>query len=127
MRQGAPRVRHGPAQGPGDAPGDRGSFVAEETTVHGARCFFFQAEDGIRDVAVTGVQTCALPISNGAAAGRHPWARGEFLVRSTDAGFEKGRVAAGAVQGEASAGKVEAHRIGAADGGGDSAGEISID
>src|SRR5687768_2211644 len=25
--------------------------------------FFFQAEDGIRDVAVTGVQTCALPIS----------------------------------------------------------------
>src|SRR2546422_11759317 len=24
--------------------------------------FFFQAEDGIRDVAVTGVQTCALPI-----------------------------------------------------------------
>src|SRR2546422_1621315 len=27
------------------------------------RFFFFQAEDGIRDVAVTGVQTCALPIS----------------------------------------------------------------
>src|ERR1041385_2042308 len=26
-------------------------------------CFFFQAEDGIRDVAVTGVQTCALPIA----------------------------------------------------------------
>src|SRR5256884_3961523 len=26
--------------------------------------FFFQAEDGIRDVAVTGVQTCALPISS---------------------------------------------------------------
>src|SRR5205809_6174501 len=26
--------------------------------------FFFQAEDGIRDVAVTGVQTCALPICN---------------------------------------------------------------
>src|SRR2546422_8583246 len=26
--------------------------------------FFFQAEDGIRDVAVTGVQTCALPISD---------------------------------------------------------------
>src|SRR2546429_7334235 len=35
--------------------------------------FFFQAEDGIRDVAVTGVQTCALPIYlgslNGQAAG----------------------------------------------------------
>src|SRR3712207_7570591 len=26
--------------------------------------FFFQAEDGIRDIGVTGVQTCALPISN---------------------------------------------------------------
>src|SRR5205085_4826055 len=25
--------------------------------------FFFQAEDGIRDLSVTGVQTCALPIS----------------------------------------------------------------
>src|SRR5437763_13522263 len=27
--------------------------------------FFFQAEDGIRDTSVTGVQTCALPISFG--------------------------------------------------------------
>src|SRR5690606_40325776 len=27
-------------------------------------CFFFQAEDGIRDFHVTGVQTCALPISS---------------------------------------------------------------
>src|SRR2546422_9375405 len=31
--------------------------------------FFFQAEDGIRDVAVTGVQTCALPISRRTRAG----------------------------------------------------------
>src|SRR2546429_1706761 len=30
--------------------------------------FFFQAEDGIRDVAVTGVQTCALPIFFAAAS-----------------------------------------------------------
>src|SRR5437879_1468444 len=29
--------------------------------------FFFQAEDGIRDTSVTGVQTCALPISDAAA------------------------------------------------------------
>src|SRR2546428_2948164 len=29
--------------------------------------FFFQAEDGIRDLIVTGVQTCALPIWT------HPW------------------------------------------------------
>src|SRR5438445_5260137 len=28
--------------------------------------FFFQAEDGIRDIGVTGVQTCALPISGNA-------------------------------------------------------------
>src|SRR5687767_15707159 len=37
--------------------------------------FFFQAEDGIRDKLVTGVQTCALPICrrarNGAAARCH--------------------------------------------------------
>src|SRR2546422_993148 len=31
--------------------------------------FFFQAEDGIRDVAVTGVQTCALPICRGSGCG----------------------------------------------------------
>src|SRR5256885_340609 len=31
-------------------------------------CFFFQAEDGIRDYKVTGVQTCALPISPVASA-----------------------------------------------------------
>src|SRR6266498_5107125 len=30
--------------------------------------FFFQAEDGIRDADVTGVQTCALPISGGLRA-----------------------------------------------------------
>src|SRR5205809_821215 len=36
-----------------------------ERTITGRRArerFFFQAEDGIRGVAVTGVQTCALPI-----------------------------------------------------------------
>src|SRR2546430_6027628 len=31
--------------------------------VHCFCFFFFQAEDGIRDLTVTGVQTCALPIS----------------------------------------------------------------
>src|SRR2546429_248660 len=35
--------------------------VPEYGTANG-RLYFFQAEDGIRDVAVTGVQTCALPI-----------------------------------------------------------------
>src|SRR5207248_4554229 len=39
--------------------------------------FFFQAEDGIRDRTVTGVQTCALPISRQDAAPirRSPWPR----------------------------------------------------
>src|SRR5207245_5444971 len=32
--------------------------------------FFFQAEDGIRDATVTGVQTCALPISGSSAVTR---------------------------------------------------------
>src|SRR2546430_3846853 len=32
--------------------------------------FFFQAEDGIRDLTVTGVQTCALPICQAAARPR---------------------------------------------------------
>src|SRR2546427_5909545 len=38
--------------------------------------FFFQAEDGIRDLTVTGVQTCALPISrgHGSHGGRVPGA-----------------------------------------------------
>src|SRR2546422_6936839 len=40
--------------------------------MHSYVFFFFQAEDGIRDVAVTGVQTCALPIlaCRGAPTGR---------------------------------------------------------
>src|SRR5216684_8162265 len=36
------------------------SFSGGNSSTH--KSFFFQAEDGIRDVAVTGVQTCALPI-----------------------------------------------------------------
>src|SRR2546429_3762171 len=38
--------------------------------------FFFQAEDGIRDVAVTGVQTCALPISPQKLFSADCWSRG---------------------------------------------------
>src|SRR5258708_30737594 len=37
--------------------------------------FFFQAEDGIRDDLVTGVQTCALPISPEPTLGRRHGAR----------------------------------------------------
>src|SRR5256885_5483682 len=35
------------------------------------RFFFFQAEDGIRDYKVTGVQTCALPICRNGVLGTH--------------------------------------------------------
>src|SRR5205809_3720980 len=41
--------------------------------VTGGSVFFFQAEDGIRDVAVTGVQTCALPIAGRFARDAEGW------------------------------------------------------
>src|SRR2546427_1851584 len=56
--------------------------------------FFFQAEDGIRDLTVTGVQTCALPIwgvpavedrRRGCGASR-PYRRGAAGVRADRAG-----------------------------------------
>src|SRR2546429_6562823 len=51
--------------------------------------FFFQAEDGIRDVAVTGVQTCALPICPRPV--RRPIA-GRYDGRVTEASRRLGRV-----------------------------------
>src|SRR2546422_2186378 len=47
------------------------SISSGTSSVYDAFLFFFQAEDGIRDVAVTGVQTCALPISRGKADGEN--------------------------------------------------------
>src|SRR6266850_8032769 len=41
----------------------RVAFISIEPSI--TSFFFFQAEDGIRDYKVTGVQTCALPISLG--------------------------------------------------------------
>src|SRR5439155_13300687 len=38
-----------------------------ECAIRASGIFFVQAEDGIRGVHVTGVQTCALPISNGSS------------------------------------------------------------
>src|SRR5205823_8781349 len=38
----------------------------------GGGVFFFQAEDGIRDKLVTGVQTCALPIWSASQLDREP-------------------------------------------------------
>src|SRR5688500_19471942 len=42
--------------------------------------FFFQAEDGIRDYKVTGVQTCALPISEQTAGKLLQHDPGDFYV-----------------------------------------------
>src|SRR5687767_15646331 len=47
--------------------------------------FFFQAEDGIRDKLVTGVQTCALPISGSLKVREHALAP---LLRSGSDWFE---------------------------------------
>src|SRR5438270_9248129 len=48
--------------------------------------FFFQAEDGIRDLTVTGVQTCALPISGADLPGAR---RGARLVGRPRRGAEE--------------------------------------
>src|SRR3989449_11684304 len=63
--------------------------------------FFFQAEDGIRDVAVTGVQTCALPIYLEARVSPEvcelsaepidPLARGGVALDAVDADLEIGQ------------------------------------
>src|SRR2546430_7990448 len=56
------------------------------------RCFvFFQAEDGIRDLTVTGVQTCALPIAEGRRPLRHD------IVARAHAGVDVPQYRAGAV------------------------------
>src|SRR5690606_40600425 len=66
--------------------------------------FFFQAEDGIRDFHVTGVQTCALPISkppaaplDGAGGARTRGAAGGF-AGPVSAGCGAAGVAAGPYQ-----------------------------
>src|SRR3712207_9332960 len=50
--------------------------------------FFFQAEDGIRDIGVTGVQTCALPISGRTILDDTPeqWRRAKTSFGSDPAG-----------------------------------------
>src|SRR5215211_3601097 len=63
--------------------------------------FFFQAEDGIRDHCVTGVQTCALPITGDAAAATgeaNASATGEpAVVASSERSVGAGRAAWGAL------------------------------
>src|SRR5207245_5236602 len=49
-----------------------GAFPPVVSSSPATRLFFFQAEDGIRDATVTGVQTCALPICPGSAVSAPP-------------------------------------------------------
>src|SRR2546430_6892910 len=67
--------------------------------------FFFQAEDGIRDLTVTGVQTCALPICGGFSDGDGAsWTQvaGNYFA-------EDGRIEAGKCQSVSSRGLAQRH------------------
>src|SRR5438445_5291451 len=57
--------------------------------------FFFQAEDGIRDIGVTGVQTCALPIwrNHRAYPSLHRSLHGREIWRPVRGGFAVYRLA----------------------------------
>src|SRR5260370_16579169 len=82
----------------------------ERGAADGIWFFFFQAEDGIRDSSVTGVQTCALPIFPPAAT----------RSRSSKSGSKRAdeelrdRVAAGGIEREAGeeAARSEERRVG---------------
>src|SRR5256886_17574918 len=52
--------------------------LANGKMLFGLMIFFFQAEDGIRDLTVTGVQTCALPICYRNEGGRLVFVRQMF-------------------------------------------------
>src|SRR5260370_40180843 len=75
--------------------------------------FFFQAEDGIRDSSVTGVQTCALPISRHLPRGKC-LAKGRLFGRKAIGGNSRQKIrgrreigrAAGRGRGEDSVGAV---------------------
>src|SRR3989442_8787142 len=61
--------------------GDRGGSFGP-----GGSIFFFQAEDGIRDADVTGVQTCALPISKKGRQNRWSRTRGDGIFGNPPGG-----------------------------------------
>src|SRR5207249_9483534 len=87
--------------------------VVAHLLLYGVFFFFFQAEDGIRDRNVTGVQTCALPISprRGAGGGSGPGSaracagRRQTLRRTSVRGPGDGRLDLGA-------GRSEERRVG---------------
>src|SRR5438270_13297654 len=73
--------------------------------------FFFQAEDGIRDLTVTGVQTCALPICSRSTTG---WCATTGAGRSAARGWwwRLATSPAGPTPGSAPYGRSEERRVG---------------
>src|SRR2546430_3347098 len=67
------------------------TITVKERYINDHFFFFFQAEDGIRDLTVTGVQTCALPISSmwdwcaSSCCGRRRWWDDDARGRNVDA------------------------------------------
>src|SRR6266849_1731128 len=68
--------------GPGQRGGLWRGYGPGQRSTGSASCFFFQAEDGIRYPLVTGVQTCALPISR---SRRNEYCAKPVLVRPGEA------------------------------------------
>src|SRR2546430_1985106 len=58
----AERTASSRAPSPAETPHSARSTTRGNASCQRRSAFFFQAEDGIRDLTVTGVQTCALPI-----------------------------------------------------------------
>src|SRR3989442_5993667 len=75
---------------------------------------FFQAEDGIRDADVTGVQTCALPISSALASRTNLGARGGEIGARGQGRWDdqRGQHWRGDGRGTVSAGRSEERRVG---------------
>src|SRR5207253_3702299 len=74
--------------------------------------FFFQAEDGIRDGHVTGVQTCALPIWLDRQLRAGGWHASDPLRNEETMGRELGAMTVGII-GMGNIGSAVAHRVAA--------------
>src|SRR5437762_4826296 len=75
-------------------------FCHANTVLMSVRCsffFFFQAEDGIRDTSVTGVQTCALPIWTHHESPTKGTRRGSLSPSETSTSWPRDRQLASAV------------------------------
>src|SRR5699024_11625176 len=84
------------------------------TTLHRVdicHLFFFQAEDGIRDRNVTGVQTCALPILDADAQLETPQSKADLIWHEIQNAYRTRKILTGKLGGIE---KTEAGKIGRA-------------